>query len=156
MEKGFNGVVFRLQGLSFALDALAIREIVGGADWKPLSVEGESERFIQVRGKVAFVIDLRELFGFSPSTGEGLNSFIAVEAPGGDRSRLAALWVDTVLELVSVPGSQLKAPDRSEVPLKYVRALFQKDEVTVHVLKVEEILENAFSGRALALENKAS
>ena len=156
MEKGFNGVVFRLQGLSFAIDALAVREIVGGADWKPLSVEDESDRFIQVRGKAAFVVDLRVLFGFSPSTGEGLNSFIAVEASGSDRNRLAALWVDTVLELVHVPGGQLKAPDRSEIPLKYVRALFQNDETVVHVLKVEEILEQAFSGRALALENKAS
>ena len=154
MEKVFNGVMFRLNGSTCVIDAMAVREIVGGAQWAPLTMEGEGSSFIEIRGKAARVVDLRELFGFSPASGEGLNSFIAVQVPGGDR--LAALWVDTLLELVHVPAGQMRGAEGSEIPVKFVRAIFDNDGVPVHVLRTEEILESALQQRALAMENKAS
>ncbi len=159
MEKDFNGIVFRINGFSCSIDALEIREIVAGTEWKPLSVEGESGAFLQVRGKVARVLDLRQRLGFSPAVMEGINSFIAIQAPGGDRNRLVALWVDQVMDLVNVPLGNLRAAPASftEMPSKFIRAVFDSNDEPVYVLNVREILKAEFPGeRELALKDKAS
>jgi len=159
MEKDFNGVLFRINGYSCAIDALEIREILGGTEWKPPSVEGEPGAFLQVRGKVAKVWDLRQTLGFEPAAREGVNSFIAVQAPGDDRNRLVALWVDLVLELMAIPGRELKALPGSftEMPARYFRAFFDQDGVPVYVLNLPEILKAGFPDeKELALEDKAS
>jgi chemotaxis signal transduction protein len=159
MENTFNGVAFRLRGSSYAIEALTIREIVGGAKWEPLSVEGELESFIQIRGKVARVVDLGERLGFQAALKEGLNSFIAVQAPGGDRNRLAALWVDVLLDLVQVPMEKLKAcpPGFRSIPAKYLQAFIEGEAQPICVLNLDEILRDVFLGeKEPALENKAS
>ena len=159
MEKDFNGVLFRINGYSCAIDAFDIREIVGGTEWKPLSVEGETGAFLQVRGKTAKVWDLRQTLGFSPAVREGVNSFIAVQAPGGNRNRLVAFWVDTVLELVAIPSGNMKALPSSfgEMPAAYFQSFFEQDGGPVYVLNVGEVLKSGFpEEKELALEDKAS
>jgi chemotaxis signal transduction protein len=159
MEKDFNGVLFRINGFTCSIDAMEIREIVAGTEWKPLSVEGESDAFLQIRGKTAKVLDLRQRMGFPPASLEGVNSFIAVQSPGGDRNRLVALWVDMVLELANVPGKDLRAlPDSfSEMPSRYIQAVLDYNNEPAYVLKLAEILKAGFSGeREMALKDKAS
>ncbi len=157
--KDFNGVTFRVNGTVYAVDALKIREIVGGAEWKPLSVEGESQSFIQLRGKTVPVLDLREKFGFVSLPTEGLNSFITVQGPGSDRGSLTALRVDAVLDMIKLSGPDLKPlPESShEAPARYLQAHFSREEESGYVLHVESVLEEGFSRTPeLLLENKAS
>ena len=159
MEKDFNGIVFRINGLSFSIDAIEIREIVAGTNWKPLSVEGEPGAFLEIRGKVARVLDLRRKLGFSPSVMEGINSFIAVQAPGGNLKRLVALWVDEVLELVNVSGNNMVPPPPSlaGIPSRYLRVSFEYNGEPAAVLNLPEILKEDFSMESeLALQDKAS
>ncbi len=158
MEKDFNGVLFRINGYSCAIDALEVREILGGTEWKPLSVEGESGAFLQVRGKAAKVWDLRQTLGFEPATREGVNSFIAVQAAGGG-NRLVAFWVDLVLELVNIPGADVKPmpPSFMEMPASFFRASFDHDRGPIYVLNLPEVLKAGFpEKKELALEDKAS
>lgn len=158
MEKPFNGILFRLNGLCCAVDAMDIREIVGKTDWKPLSVDGEPDGFIQVRGKAARVVDLREKFRFPAISKEGRNSFIAVRQSDGDGGCLAALWVDTVLDLVNIPGEDLagRPSALNEIPAEYIRSSFPYNGETVYILKVEELLKNDIPETEPALEGKAS
>src|SRR5271170_7547960 len=100
ISNAFDGITFRLNGMVFAIDALKIREVVGGAEWLPAEVEGGTQSSIQVRGRVLQVIDLRRLFGFPSLEKIGMNSFIAVQVPGADRNHLAAIWVDALLEMI--------------------------------------------------------
>ena len=157
--KEFNGVTFRLNEVVYAVDALKIREIVGGAEWKPLSVEGESQSFIQLRGRTVPVLDLRVQFGFPSLPTEGLNSFIAVQGPGSDRGSLTALRVDAVLDIIKLSGQELKPLSGAsyEAPTAYLEACFSRGEESGYVLHVEEILRAGFSrAPELLLENKAS
>lgn len=157
MERDFNGVVFRINGIGCALDALEIREIVGGAQWQPLTMEGENGSYMQIRGKTARVVDLRETFGFTPATPEGLNSFIAVQAPDGDRNRLVALWVDSVMELLNVPWDRLRPlpPSFRELPAKFFRGMFEENSEPYYILSVRDILDAVLPDN-LALKDIAS
>jgi len=159
MENSFNGVTFRLCGEVFAVDALRVREIVGGADLQPLSVEGEDKNFIQVRGKTVPVMDLRQKFGYPTLSKEGLNSFIAVQVNGNDRDHLMALWVDAVLDIVNVASQKLTAlkGPLGEVPPRYLKAAVEGHGDLVYVLELDEVLgENVPEEKELVLENKAS
>jgi chemotaxis signal transduction protein len=159
MENAFSAVVFLLNGHPYAIDALKVREIVGGANWEPLSIEGEKESFIQIRGKAARVVDLRERLGLPYAAKEGLNAFVAVQVPGAERNRLAALWVDKLLDLIHVPVDQLKNPPLSlrSIPPKYLKALIGGETESVCVLELDEILKDGFEGEGeIVLGNKAS
>ena len=159
MDKSFNAVTFRLQTNTYALDALKVRGIVGGQVWKPLSLDGEGQSFIQVRGQTTPVLDLRRKFGMPEISKGGLNSFIAVQSPGVERDRLVALWVDEILEIINVPEEELKTvPDSFQgMPAHYLQAMIRGPEGAVYVVNVEEVLSTGFSdGRGLAMENKAS
>jgi chemotaxis signal transduction protein len=142
MENFFNGVTFRLYGETFAVDALSVREIVGGMQLKPNSTEGEGQNSIQVRGKEVPVLDLREGFGFPAHVQEGLNSFIVVQRSKEEKNNMTALWIDTVLEIVQVPAKELKPlTDRGgDISPRLIKAVMEKDGVPVYVINVDEIL----------------
>ncbi len=165
MEKDLNGVVFRVKGLVCALNALDVREILAGTDWRPLSVEGEVGDYLKIRGKTARVWDLGPTFGFPPAVPEGVNCFVTVEAPalrqgsgqGSDRNHLVAFWVDSVLELVNVPAGNLKSipPSFAEIPASYLQAAFDYQGEPAYLLNLLEILKAGFpGGKEWTLEDK--
>ena len=159
MQNEFNGVAFQLNGMAFAVDALKVREIVGGANWEPLSVEGEAEAFIQVRGKPARVLDLSAIFGFPPSVKGELNCFITVHFLEGDRNRLAAIWVDKLLDLVKAPLAEVKAvpPGIGGIPGKFLLGFIEGEGEPIFLLDLGGVLREGFAGgRERVLENKAS
>ncbi|HTC21370.1 MAG TPA: chemotaxis protein CheW [bacterium] len=159
MENLLSAVVFLLDGHPYAIEALKVREIVGGANFEPLSIEGEVERFIQIRGKAAKVVDLRGRLGIPSAAKEGLNSFVAVQISGTERNRLAALWVDSLLDLIHVPMDQLKPLPLSFRPIrpKYIKAVIEGEMEPVCVLNLDEILKDGVGGEGeIALGNKAS
>lgn len=152
INSAFDGVIFRLHGMIFAIEALKVREVVGGAVWQPAEGEGGIQSSIQTRGRVIPVVDLRRLFGFPSMERSGLNSFIAVQLPGGDRSRLAALWVDSLLDMIHVPPGELKAvPDLMEsVSPRFLQGVAEKDGEKIYIVQTDEILrEEFFEGKEL-------
>lgn len=62
----FKGIVFRLAGALFAIEAVRIREVLGGVDLQPLYVSGQSQGFLQSRGRTLPVLDLRTALGLPP------------------------------------------------------------------------------------------
>jgi chemotaxis signal transduction protein len=143
----FDGVIFRLNGMSFAIDALKVREVVGGAVWKVAEGDGETQRYIQARGRVIPVVDLRQLFSFPSLEKNGMNSFIAVQLPGAEASQLVALWVDSLLEMVHVPAGELMAisDDVEGLPVRFLQAVMVKDGEKVFIIRTDEILNEKFS-----------
>ncbi len=146
ISNAFDGVIFKLHGMALAVDALKVREVVGRAEWQPVNEENQS--LIQTRGRLIPVVDLRRLFGFSSLEKDGMNSFIAVQIPGADRNQLAALWVDSLLEMIHVPQGELKAVPGAigGVPAHFLQAVFEKDGESIYVIQTDEIVREEFSG----------
>jgi len=145
MNSAFDGVTFRLHGMVFAIDALKVREVVGGAEW--LS-ERDDQGSIQTRGRVIPVVDLRQLFGFDSLEKGAMNSFIAVQAPGGDPGQLAALWVDALLDMIHILPGGLKAATGSigTIPVRFLQAVLEMDGESIYVIQTDEIVREDFSG----------
>jgi len=145
MNSAFDGVTFRLQDMVFAIDALKVREVVGGAEWL---TEVDDRGAIQTRGRVMPVVDLRQLFGLDSLEKGGMNSFIAVQMPGGDRGQLAALWVDALLDMVHILPGGLKAAPGSigGIPARFLQAVLEKDGQTIYVIQTDEIVREDLSG----------
>lgn len=139
-------------GEAFAVDALRVREVVGRAEWQPM-VEGDGDGFIRSRGKTVPVLDLRVKFGFLPVARQGAHSFIVVQVRD-DRNRLAALLVDSLLEMIHVPPEQsaaVKSP-LGEVPGRFLKAVVKGGSGPVYLLELDEVLGEP----EWVLENKAS
>jgi purine-binding chemotaxis protein CheW len=145
MNSVFDGVTFRLHGMVFAVDALKVREVVGGAEWLP---EGDDQSSIQTRGRVMPVVDLRQLFGFDSLEKGAMNSFIAVQVPGEGPGQLAALWVDALLNMIHILPGGLKAAPGSvgEIPARFFQAVLEQDGETIYVIQTDEIVREDFSG----------
>ncbi len=153
----FNGVIFRLAGVLFAIDAVRIREILGGVDLQPLYVSGQSQGFLQSRGRTMPVLDLRTAFALPPVHREGPNSFIAVQS--GEPGKVIALWVDAMVEMIRVPSAELKpltAPV-SDIPSGFLTSMFIRGDEAVYVLNLDRVLSapESFEGEKQELKNLA-
>lgn len=153
----FNGIVFRLAGALFAIEAVRIREVLGGVDLQPLYVSGQSQGFLQSRGRTLPVLDLRTALGLPPAHREGPNSFLAVQA--GEPGKVTALWVDGMVDMVAVPPSELKplTGPVGDVPLGFLSSMFIRGDEAVYLLNVDRVLAipDRFEGERPALENLA-
>jgi purine-binding chemotaxis protein CheW len=153
----FNGVLFRLEGVLFAIEAIRIREVLGGVDLQPLYVSGQSQGFLQSRGRTLPVVDLRTVFTLPPIRREGPNSFIAVQA--GEPGKVVALWVDSVVEMLAVPPAELKplATQVADVPGEFLSSMFIRGDEAVYILNLDRLLSSpgGFEGENPELKNLA-
>ena len=153
----FNGIVFRLAGVLFAIEAIRVREVLGGVDLKPLYVSGQSQGFLQSRGRTLPVVDLRTALGLPSAAHEGPNSFLAVQT--GEPGKVMALWVDAVVEMVTLPPAELKplTGPVDVVPPGYLMSMFIRGDEAVYLLNMDRTLAipERFESENLELKNLA-
>lgn len=99
-------VTFELNGARFGMLAEAVREVHQSVTITPLprapaSIEG----FVDVRGTIAPVYDLRSRLGL-PARPQGPDDHMILAQADG---RLAVIRVDRAIDLVRVPAEQLNA-----------------------------------------------
>ena len=70
-----------------------------------------------------------------------------IQAPGVDHNGLAALWVDTLLEMIRVPAGELEAAPISVggVEGRFLQAVLERGEERIYIIKTEEIVREKFS-----------
>ena len=107
-------LTFSIQGESYGLDVLKIREIIRvipitAMPQMPAYVRG----VINLRGKIIPVMDLRQRFGFpeTASTEQTCIVVVLVRLPGGKTSQMG-LVVDAVEEVVNIAAAEIEeTPD---------------------------------------------
>ena len=107
-------LTFSIQGESYGLDVLKIREIIRvipitAMPQMPSYVRG----VINLRGKIIPVMDLRQRFGFpeTASTEQTCIVVVLVRLPGGKTSQMG-LVVDAVEEVVNIAAAEIEeTPD---------------------------------------------
>jgi chemotaxis signal transduction protein len=153
----FNGIVFRLEGALFAIEAIRVREILGGVDLQPLYVSGQSQGFLQSRGRTLPVADLRTVFNLPPTRREGPNSFIAVQT--GEPGKIVALWVDAVMEMAAIPQAELKPLTTAvaDMPSGFLSSMFIRGDEAVYLLNLDRVLSSpgGLGGEKQELKNLA-
>lgn len=153
----FNGIVFRLEGALFAIEAIRIREVLGGVDLQPLYVSGQSQGFLQSRGRTLPVVDLRAVFTLPPIPREGPNSFIAVQT--AEPGKVVALWVDAVVDMAAIPPAELKplTTPVADVPGGFLSSMFIRGDEAVYLLNLDRVLTSpgSFEGEKQELKNLA-
>lgn len=99
-------LTFKLAAEDYAVEILKVREIIGIMDitqvpQTPAYVKG----VINLRGRVIPVIDLRLKFAMDAAEYDDQTCIIVV-----DVGRLIGIIVDTVQEVLDIPGSQIDPP----------------------------------------------
>jgi chemotaxis signal transduction protein len=86
------------------------------------------------------VLDLRSVFSLPPVEREGPNAFIAV--PSGEPGKLTALWVDSVVEMVTVPFAEMKplTSPVAGIPEGILASMFIRGEEAIFLLNLERVL----------------
>lgn len=132
-------VIFRLADEFYALDIQAVQEIVrmqaitsipGSDAW----VEG----ITNLRGRVVPVIDLRKRCGIEPRAHTADTRIVVV----GSSSGMVGLIVDSVSEVMRIPGDQIEEPSAIvSVPENtYLRGIAKLENHLVSLMDLDRVL----------------
>ena len=102
-------LTFKLSGEEYGIEILKVREIIGLMDITevprmPMHVRG----VINLRGKVIPVVDLRTKFGMASTEDTDETCIIVVDVMQSDQSVMIGILVDTVSEVLEIPGDQIE------------------------------------------------
>ena len=132
-------VVFRLAGYEYALDVRVVREVVRSPRISPVvEASGFVEGVINLRGKMAPVVDLGKRLHSSPTERTG-ESVVIVLKPG---SRLVGFIVSSITELATIreqaiePPAEMDGEDRSY----WARGMACLDDRLIVILNPDGIL----------------
>ena len=133
---GVRLVVFRVGDLTCAAEAATVREVL--AALPATRIPGASSivtGLINVRGRLATLVDGRRALGLAPGSGDGPIILLDV----GEKT--AGLAVDAVVDLVSVAADDLV--EREELPgvdPRLVRAVGRRADTTFVLLDTDALL----------------
>ncbi len=143
-------LTFELSGSRFGMLAASVREVcqsatIAALPHAPSSIEG----FLDVRGTVAPVFDLRRRLGLAPRPQEPEDHLIVAHAG----ARLVVIRVDRAIDLVQVPADQLERPGQLDARLAHVAGVARLPDGLVVICDLTAFLSSAESAQlAAALE----
>jgi len=108
---GGKYMTFQLAREVYGLEILAVREIIGLMEITRMPRTPDFIRgVINLRGKVIPVVDLRIKFGMDPVEATEQTVIIVVQCQVGGRALTMGLFVDLVLEVLTIEGAQIEPP----------------------------------------------
>ncbi len=134
---------FELDGEYYGVDILKVREINGMMD---ITAVPQTPRFmkglINLRGKVVPVIDLRLKFGLSEAEYDERTSIIVIEFKSIHGQVQMGIVVDTVSEVISIPGKNIEPAPNFGARLKseYIKGMAKTRERVIIILDIDLIL----------------
>lgn len=138
-HQGGKFLTFRLVDNEYAIDILAVREIIGVPDittvpQMPNFVKG----VINLRGKVIPVIDLRERFGLGPTPRTDETCVIVI-----DTGQDTGLIVDAVSEVLDIKGEQIDPPPSmgAAVDTTFILGLGKVADDVKILLDIEKVVD---------------
>ena len=131
---------FSLGDNLFAVDIMRIKEIIQPLKLSSLPVPSRSlEGVINLRGSVIPVMNLRKRFRM-PAIAEDKPSKLLIVALA---RRVLALTVDDVLEVITIPAGEIKAPPEVNEPegLECLLGLCLSGERVFMILDIDSLLD---------------
>lgn len=147
-------LVFRLNGLLLAVDALAVREILWLMEITPLE---EAPPYIigaiNLRGKIIPVMDLNVRFGYEPKRYLTTDSVIVFEL---NQVRIGVV-VEETLEVINISSTDIESSPVSslgvKMPPQFVRKVARVGEDIIMILSHENLLgDHTFEEDVIAEE----
>jgi purine-binding chemotaxis protein CheW len=143
IERDNKCLQFELDGEFYGVDILKVREINGMMD---ITAVPQTPRFmkglINLRGKVIPVIDLRLKFGLAEAEYDERTSIIVIEFKSIHGHVQMGIVVDTVSEVINIPGENIEAAPNFGARLKseYIRGMAKTKDRVIIVLDIDLIL----------------
>ena len=148
LDKGGKYLTFVLQGEEYGLQILKVREIIGLMDitavpQMPEYVAG----VINLRGKVIPVVDLRLKFGMAHEEFTDQTCVIVVEVSTDRGASLVGIIVDTVSEVLDIPGEDIEsAPEfGASVDTEFILGMGKVKGGVKILLDIDKVLDGAVS-----------
>lgn len=130
---------FSLEDKQFAVDIMRIREIIVPQQLSPLPCTSDLlEGVINLRGSVIPVMSMRKRFGM-PLVGDSATGKLLIVTLA---RQLLALVVDDVMEVISVPVTDIKPPIQkiSGVGMEFILGVCLADHHIVMILDIDSLL----------------
>jgi len=142
-------VGFRLEGEEFGVPIRDVREIIRMQEVTrvpraPDSVEG----VINLRGQIVPIIDLRRRLGMSSKENDRDTRIVIVELDG----ELAGFVVDSVTEVLRVPGDQIEPPPDMVVKQEYITGVGKLEDRLLILLDLCKVLSKEEQGKRRMVE----
>lgn len=138
-------VTFTIGEEEFGVDILRVQEIirmvpVAKMPGAPKFVEG----VINLRGRIIPIIDLRRRFGMAAVTPTAHTRITVMDV----RGQVVGFIVDTVREVLRVPGSAVEAPPAvvSDIESDFLRGVGKLDDRLLLLLDVDKLLSESEKG----------
>lgn len=132
-------LTFRLGENEYAIDILAVREIIGVPDITtvprmPAFVKG----VINLRGKVIPVVDLRQRFGLGETPRTDQTCIIVI-----DTGQDTGLMVDAVSEVLDIRSEQIDPPPGmgAAVDTSFICGMGKVDDSVKIILDIEKVVD---------------
>lgn len=141
---------FSLGDKLFAVDIMRIREILVPQKLSPLPCASDIlEGVINLRGSVIPAMNMRKRFGMPAVDGGTIGKLLIVSLVG----QLLALVVDDVMEVISVPVTDIKPPVQiaSGVGMEYILGVCLSNNRVVMILDIDSLLRTHSSVHAVCL-----
>jgi purine-binding chemotaxis protein CheW len=145
MEAATNQIqlaCFTLGDKLFAVDIMRIREILVPQKLSPLPCTSELlEGVINLRGSVIPVMDMRKRFGMSVIDVPPVGKLLIVALV----NQLLALLVDDVLEVISVPDTDIMPPAQiaSGVGMEFLLGVCLSNDRVFMILDIDSLLSSS-------------
>lgn len=136
-------LTFTLQGESYGLDILGVREIIEYA--RPTTVPmmpGFVHGVINLRGHVVPVIDLAQRFGRKPTELRARTCIVIVELSGGDGAQALGVLVDAVNAVLDLEAAQIEPPPAFGTGLQreFIQGMARVDDGFIILLDIPRVL----------------
>jgi purine-binding chemotaxis protein CheW len=133
-------LVLEVDGHRYGVDAAEIKEILRAVMPSRLAQQpGVIEGIINVRGRVAAVLDLRARFGLTRREISASDVLLLCEIGG----RLVALRADTALDLIQLAASELATPSEVTHAALYARGVCRLSSGLLFVCDLAAFLKEA-------------
>lgn len=138
-------LTFTLGGDMYAVETLSVKEIieyghVTTVPMMPASIRG----VINLRGAVVPVIDLKARFGAPPTVATRRTCIVIIELSEASEQQVLGIVVDTVSEVLEIPGSEIEAPPAfgARIRTDFIRGMGKVKGGFVILLNVGAVLAN--------------
>jgi len=137
-------MTFRLSNEDYGLEILKVREIIGLMEITRVPRTQEFIRgVINLRGKVIPVVDLRRKFGMPAAEATDQTVIIVVQCQVADRLLTMGLYVDQVLEVLSIDAAEIEATPAlgdSSVDTSFILGVGKANDRVVFLLDIGKVL----------------
>jgi len=137
-------MTFKLAEEEYGLEILRVREIIGLMEITRVPRTRDFIRgVINLRGKVIPVIDLRRKFGMPQADATEQTVIIVVQCHVGDRELTMGLYVDQVLEVLSIDAGNIEATPSlgdSSIDTSFILGVGKAERRVIFLLDIGKVL----------------